>query len=84
MKGSEPMTDNDVFARFIMREELLRNKEHALLRALSECSLDAHKTGYMRLESLAAFDLALAELRNWLDDLSEDIHDEPVLDEHAD
>jgi len=73
------MVDNDVFERFIKREELLRSKEHSLFKALTECSLDAYRRGYIRPESLAAFDVALDELRSWLGDLSEDIHDEPVL-----
>ena len=77
------MTDNDVFERFTRREELLRIKEHSLLKALAGCSLDAYRTGYIRPESLATFDVALAELRSWLKDLSQDIHDEPALDEHA-
>jgi hypothetical protein len=77
------MTDYDIYERFTRREELLRAKENALLKALAGCSLDAYRTGYIRPESLAAFDVALAELRSWLDSLSQDIHDEPALDEHA-
>ena len=73
----------DVFERFTQREELLRIKEHTLLKALAGCSLDAYRTGSIRPESLAAFDVALAELRSWLGDLSQEIHDEPQLDEHA-
>jgi hypothetical protein len=76
------MTDNDVFERFARREELLRTREHSLLKALAECSLDAFRTGFIRPISLAAFDVALAELSNWLDDLSQEMHDEPILDEH--
>ena len=77
------MTDNDVFERFTRREELLRIKEHSLHKALSGCSLDAYRTGYIRPESLAAFDVALAELHSSLGNQSEEIHDEPALDEHA-
>ena len=77
------MTDNDVFERFTRREELLRTKEHSLLKALAGCSLDAFRTGFIRPVSLAAFDVALAELRSWLDDLSREMHDEPLLDEHS-
>jgi hypothetical protein len=77
------MGDNDVYERFTRREEMLRSKENLLLKALTECSLDAYRTGYIRPESLAAFDVALAELRSWLNDLSEEVHDEQALDEHA-
>ena len=78
------MADNDVFERFTRREELLRTKEFALLKALAGCSHDAYRIDSIRPESLAVFDVALAELRSWLDDLSQDIHNDPVLDEHTD
>jgi hypothetical protein len=77
------MADNDVFERFTRREERLRIKEHSLFKALTECSLDAYRIGSIRPSSLAAFDVSLAELRSWLDDLSQDIHEEPILDEHS-
>lgn len=76
------MADTDVFERFAKREELLRIKEHTLLKALKACSLDAYRTGSIRPGNRAAFDVALAELSSWLDDLSQEMHDEPVLDEH--
>jgi hypothetical protein len=78
------MADKDIFERFARREELLRSKEHSLLKALAECSLDVQRIGSIRPESLAEFDVAIAELRSWLGDLSQDIHDEPGLNEHTD
>jgi len=74
------MADDDVYGRFTRREELLTSKEFSLLKALAGCSLDAYGTGNIRPESLAAFDVALDELRSWLNDLSEEIQDEPALD----
>jgi hypothetical protein len=76
------MADNDVFERFTRREELLSSKEHSLFKAIAACSLDAYRTGYVRPTSMAMFDVALAELRSWLNDLSREMHDEPLLDEH--
>jgi hypothetical protein len=73
----------DVFERFARREELLSIKQHSLLKAMAGCSLDAYRTGYIRPISLAAFDVAIAELSSWLDDLSREMHDEPLLDEHG-
>ena len=73
----------DVFERFARREELLNIKQHSLLKAMAGCSLDAYRTGYIRPISLAAFDVAIAELSSWLDDLSREMHDEPLLDEHG-
>ena len=75
------MADDDVYGRFTRREELLTSKEFSLLKALAGCSLDAYRTGNIRPESLAAFDVALDELRSWLNNLSEEIHDEQALDE---
>jgi len=73
----------DVFERFTRREELLSIKKHSLFKAMAGCSLDAYRTGYIRPTNLAAFDVALVELRSWLDDLSREMHDEPLLDEHS-
>jgi hypothetical protein len=72
----------DVFERFTRREELLSFKKHNLNKAIAKCSLDMYRQGSIHPASRASFDVALSEMRSFLNDLEQEMHNEPLLDDH--